>query len=177
MGCAASGLQALPEAGDHHRRPRRAGRGDPPDHERAVERGRQGDGTNSAGRDWMTNPSTTSSLVALLGNESEATAGHSRYVRPTSGHRQRGWSRRLALSRWRAGRPCCGLDADGIDAPPCPVLTLIAHCLLSAQSRLPVAALRGLWVSRKTSRIPQSNGATLLRCRSWSIQWVIAIKN
>jgi hypothetical protein len=53
MGCAASGLQALPEAGDHHRRPRRAGRGDPPDHERAVERGRQGDGDDPAGRDRM----------------------------------------------------------------------------------------------------------------------------
>jgi len=41
MGARRQALQALPDAGDHHRRLRRVGRRDQADHERAVERGRK----------------------------------------------------------------------------------------------------------------------------------------
>lgn len=70
MGCAVSGLQARPDAGYHHRRPRRrAGGRDQADHELAFERGRQGDRDDLAGRDRISGSADDAVTVTLYPDE------------------------------------------------------------------------------------------------------------
>jgi hypothetical protein len=79
----------------------------------------------------------------------------------TEGPADRGAWSPMRWRRWRrAVRPSCGLNADA-----CPVAW-----------PLPVRAAGPVGIA-ETTRIPQPNGATLLMCRSWSIQWMIASKN